>query len=100
VVWIVNDGREEAGDRRLPLMRHPGVEGMRTSGELQVAEARWHDFGFAPERLDGICTAETPAAVGAFHARDGLPVSGLLQEAHGDDGRLTEIYSPAPSLFA
>jgi len=34
--------------------------------------------GFDPGPIDGIFTAETQAAVRAFQARYGLPVSGLL----------------------
>jgi peptidoglycan hydrolase-like protein with peptidoglycan-binding domain len=43
-----------------------------------VAEAHLKDFGYDPGPVDGIFTAETQAAVRAFQARYGIPVSGLL----------------------
>jgi Putative peptidoglycan binding domain len=50
------------------------------AGDIQVAEAHLRDFGFDPGPLDGIYTAETQAAVRAYQARYGLPVSGLLDQ--------------------
>jgi carboxyl-terminal processing protease len=47
-------------------------------GEIQVAETHLRDFGFDPGPVDGIFTAETQAAVRAYQARYGIPVSGLL----------------------
>jgi peptidoglycan hydrolase-like protein with peptidoglycan-binding domain len=43
-----------------------------------VAETRLQDFGFDPGPVDGTFTAQTQAAVRAFQARYGLPISGLL----------------------
>ena len=39
------------------------------------------DFGFDPGPVDGLFTAQTQAAVRAFQARYGLPVSGLIDRA-------------------
>ena len=56
----------------------PALDRLLTTGDIQVAEARLKDFGFDPGPVDGIFTAQTQAAVRAFQARYGLPVSGLL----------------------
>ena len=56
----------------------PAVDRLFTRGEIQVAEAHLRDFGFNPGAVDGIFTAETRAAVRAYQARYGLPVSGRL----------------------
>jgi peptidoglycan hydrolase-like protein with peptidoglycan-binding domain len=37
------------------------------------------DFGYDPGPVDGLFTAQTQAAVRAFQARYGIPVSGLLE---------------------
>ena len=50
-------------------------------GDIQVAEAHVLDFGFDPGPVDGIYTAQTQAAVRAYQARYGSPVSGLLDYA-------------------
>jgi peptidoglycan hydrolase-like protein with peptidoglycan-binding domain len=39
------------------------------------------DFGFDPGPVDGLFTAQTQAALRAFQARYGVPVSGLLDQA-------------------
>ena len=59
----------------------PAVDRLLTRGDIQVAEAHLQDFGFDPGPVDGIYTAQTPAAVRAYQARYGLPVSGLLDYA-------------------
>jgi peptidoglycan hydrolase-like protein with peptidoglycan-binding domain len=56
----------------------PALDRLLTAGDIHMAEARLKDFGFDPGPVDGISTAQTQAAVGAFQARYGLPVSGLL----------------------
>jgi hypothetical protein len=56
----------------------PAPDRILSRGEIQVAEAHLRDFGFEPGPVDGLFTAETQAAVQAFQARYGLPVSGLL----------------------
>jgi peptidoglycan hydrolase-like protein with peptidoglycan-binding domain len=58
--------------------RRPALDRLLTQGEIQVAEGHLQDFGFDPGPVDGIFTAQTQAAVRAFQARYGLPVSGLL----------------------
>jgi peptidoglycan hydrolase-like protein with peptidoglycan-binding domain len=59
----------------------PALDRLLTRGEIQVAEGHLKDFGFDPGPVDGLFTAETQAAVRAFQARYGLPVSGLLDYA-------------------
>jgi putative peptidoglycan binding protein len=76
-----------AGDHpRFPLS-HAGTSGgtlrptldrILTQGEIQVAERHLQDFGYDPGPVDGLFTAQTQAAVRAFQARYGIPVSGLL----------------------
>jgi hypothetical protein len=58
--------------------RRPALDRLLSLGEIQVAEAHLHDFGYDPGPVDGLFTAQTQAAVRAFQARYGLPVSGLL----------------------
>jgi murein L,D-transpeptidase YcbB/YkuD len=57
---------------------HPAVDRFLNRGNIQVAEAHLQDVGFDPGPVDGIYTAQTQAAVRAYQARYGLPVSGLL----------------------
>jgi peptidoglycan hydrolase-like protein with peptidoglycan-binding domain len=59
----------------------PALDRLMTPGDIQVAEARLRDFGFDPGPIDGRFTPQTQAAVRAFQARYGLPVSGLLDRA-------------------
>jgi peptidoglycan hydrolase-like protein with peptidoglycan-binding domain len=59
----------------------PAMDRLLTRGDIQVAEAHLKDFGFDPGPIDGIFTAETQAAVQAFQARYGGPVSGQLDYA-------------------
>jgi peptidoglycan hydrolase-like protein with peptidoglycan-binding domain len=56
----------------------PVLDRFLSRGDIQVAEAHLQDFGFDPGPIDGIYTAQTQAAVRAYQARYGLPVSGLL----------------------
>jgi peptidoglycan hydrolase-like protein with peptidoglycan-binding domain len=56
----------------------PATDRLLTRGNIQVAEVRLNEFGFDPGPVDGTFTAQTQAAVRAFQARYGLPVSGLL----------------------
>jgi murein L,D-transpeptidase YcbB/YkuD len=56
----------------------PALDRLLTRGDLQIAEEHLQAFGFDPGPIDGIFTAQTQAAVRAFQARYGLPVSGLL----------------------
>ena len=64
-----------------PRAARPAWDRLLTPGEIHVAEAHLQDFGFDPGPVDGIFTAQTQAAVRAFQARYGLPVSGLLDRA-------------------
>jgi peptidoglycan hydrolase-like protein with peptidoglycan-binding domain len=56
----------------------PVLDRLLPSGDIQVAEAHLRQMGFDPGPIDGIFTAQTQAAVRAFQARYGIPVSGLL----------------------
>ena len=64
-VWIVTAGREKAGDGRF-------------RGNIPVTQVPSNAFGFNSGPIDGIFTAQTQAAVRAFLAWYGIPVSGLL----------------------
>ncbi len=61
-----------------PVGLQPAKDRILLAGDIQVAETHLRDFGFNPGPVDGIFTAETRAAVRAYQARYGLPVSGLL----------------------
>ena len=65
------------GEHQTATLR-PAVDRLLNRGDIQVAEAHLQDFGFDPGLIDGIYTAQTQAAVRAYQARYGLPVSGLL----------------------
>ena len=64
-----------------PTALRPATDRLLTSGDIQVAEAHLKDFGFDPGPVDGLYTAQTQAAVRAYQARYGLPVSGQLDYA-------------------
>jgi carboxyl-terminal processing protease len=51
-----------------------------TKGDIQVAQEHLRAFGFDPGPVAGVYTAETQAAVKAYQARYGFPVTGLLDE--------------------
>jgi peptidoglycan hydrolase-like protein with peptidoglycan-binding domain len=61
-----------------PAGLRPAYDRILSAGDIQVAETHLRDFGYDPGPVDGIYTAETRAAVRAYQARYGLPVSGLL----------------------
>jgi peptidoglycan hydrolase-like protein with peptidoglycan-binding domain len=69
----LSDARISGGTRR------PALDRMLSQGEVQVAEGHVRNFGSDPGPVDGLLTAQTPAAIRAFQTRDGLPVSGLLR---------------------
>jgi peptidoglycan hydrolase-like protein with peptidoglycan-binding domain len=56
----------------------PAVDRLLIRGDIQVAQTQLRAFGFDPGPIDGLYTAQTQAAVRAYQARYGLPVSGLL----------------------
>jgi peptidoglycan hydrolase-like protein with peptidoglycan-binding domain len=47
------------------LTVRPAVDRLLNRGDIQVAEAHLHDFGFDPGPVDGVVTAQTQAAVRA-----------------------------------
>jgi peptidoglycan hydrolase-like protein with peptidoglycan-binding domain len=61
-----------------PGPERAALDRLLTRGDIQLAEEHLRDFGFDPGPVDGLLTAQTRAAVRAFQARYGLPVSGLL----------------------
>jgi peptidoglycan hydrolase-like protein with peptidoglycan-binding domain len=61
----------------------PALDRLLTRGQIQFAEARLQAFECDPGPVDGVFTAETQAAVRAFQARYGLPVSGCLITPRG-----------------
>jgi murein L,D-transpeptidase YcbB/YkuD len=63
---------------RTSVPERPAMDRILTRGNIQVAEVRLKEFGFDPGPVDGTFTTQTQAAVRAFQARYGLPVSGLL----------------------
>jgi peptidoglycan hydrolase-like protein with peptidoglycan-binding domain len=71
-----------------PEPERPALDRLLTRGDLQVAETRLKEFGFDPGPVDGMFTDETRAAVRAFQARYGLPVSGLLDRATREELKL------------
>jgi peptidoglycan hydrolase-like protein with peptidoglycan-binding domain len=56
----------------------PATDRLLTRGDIQIAEEHLKAFGFDPGPVDGIFTAQTQAAVRAFQARYGYPVTGML----------------------
>jgi peptidoglycan hydrolase-like protein with peptidoglycan-binding domain len=68
------------GDHPAGTIR-PAVDRLLNRGDIQVAQTHLRDFGFDPGPIDGIYTAQTQAAVRAYQARYGLPVSGQLDYA-------------------
>jgi peptidoglycan hydrolase-like protein with peptidoglycan-binding domain len=68
------------GTRQAGTVR-PAVDRLLNRGEIQAAQVHLRDFGFDPGPIDGMYTAQTQAAVRAYQARYGLPVSGLLDYA-------------------
>ena len=68
-------GEHQAGTLR------PAVDRLLNRGDIQVAQTHLRAFGFDPGPIDGIYTAQTQAAVRAYQARYGLPVSGELDYA-------------------
>jgi peptidoglycan hydrolase-like protein with peptidoglycan-binding domain len=59
----------------------PATDRILLAGDIQVAQVHLREFGFDPGPVDGIYTAQTQAAVRAYQARYGLPVTGLLDRA-------------------
>jgi carboxyl-terminal processing protease len=59
----------------------PAPDRLLTAGDIHIAEAHLHAFGCDPGPVDGLFTTQTQAAVRAFQARYGLPVSGRLDRA-------------------
>jgi peptidoglycan hydrolase-like protein with peptidoglycan-binding domain len=59
----------------------PATDELFTAGDIQVAQEHLRAFGFDPGPVQGVFTAETQAAMRAYQARYGLPVTGLLDHA-------------------
>jgi peptidoglycan hydrolase-like protein with peptidoglycan-binding domain len=78
-------GRSSA---RPPGLEHPAPDRLLTADAIRLAETRLQDFGFDPGAVDGVFSTETQAAVQAFQARYGLPVSGLLDRATREELKL------------
>lgn len=64
-----------------PTGLRPAYDRTLLAGDIYVAEEHLRDFGYDPGPVDGRFTAETQAAVRAYQARYGLPVSGRLNWA-------------------
>jgi Putative peptidoglycan binding domain len=78
IAYQTDDPTAVRSSARTPGPAPPALDRFLTAGDIQVAEGRLKDFGFDPGPVDGIYTAQTRAAVQAYQARYGLPVSGLL----------------------
>jgi peptidoglycan hydrolase-like protein with peptidoglycan-binding domain len=64
-----------------PGSERPTFDRLLTRGDVQIAEEHLQAFGFDPGPIDGRFTAQTQAALRAYQARYGLPVSGQLDYA-------------------
>jgi peptidoglycan hydrolase-like protein with peptidoglycan-binding domain len=64
------------------------MDRLLTRGNIQSEEVRLKEFGFDPGPVDGMFTAQTQAAVRAFQARYGLPVSALLDRPTREELKL------------
>jgi peptidoglycan hydrolase-like protein with peptidoglycan-binding domain len=64
-----------------PAGLQPATDRLLTPGDIQVAQEHLRALGCDPGPVNGVFTAETQAAVRAYQAREGLPVSGLLDRA-------------------
>jgi peptidoglycan hydrolase-like protein with peptidoglycan-binding domain len=73
---------------RTPEPERPSLDRLLSSGDIQIAEMRLRDFGFDPGPVDGTFTTQTQAAVRAFQARYGLPMSGLLDRETREELKL------------
>jgi peptidoglycan hydrolase-like protein with peptidoglycan-binding domain len=63
-----------------PTRLQPATDALLSAGDIQVAQEHLRAFGFNPGPVQGVFTADTQAAVRAYQARYGLPVTGLLDE--------------------
>jgi peptidoglycan hydrolase-like protein with peptidoglycan-binding domain len=63
-----------------PMGLQPATDTLLSAGDIQVAQEHLRTFGFDPGPVQGVFTVQTQAAVKAYQARYGLPVSGLLDE--------------------
>jgi hypothetical protein len=70
-----------ASQTKAPTGLRPAYDRILLAGDIYVAETHLRDFGYDPGPVDGRFTTETQAAVRAYQARYGLPVSGLLDRA-------------------
>jgi peptidoglycan hydrolase-like protein with peptidoglycan-binding domain len=70
-----------ASQPQQPTTVQPATDRLLTPGDIQVAQEHLRAFGFDPGPVNGVFTAETQAAVRAYQAREGLPVTGLLDRA-------------------
>ena len=61
-----------------PTALRPATDVLLSAGDIQVAQEHLRAFGLDPGPVQGVFTAETRAAVQAYQARYGLPVTGLL----------------------
>jgi peptidoglycan hydrolase-like protein with peptidoglycan-binding domain len=75
VVLLTGCAASQTGE---PTALRPAPDRILTAGDIHIAEEHLRAFGFDPGPVDGRFTAQTQAAVRAFQARYGLPVSGLL----------------------
>jgi peptidoglycan hydrolase-like protein with peptidoglycan-binding domain len=77
-VWVTGCATSQTGG---PTGLQPATDVLLSAGDIQVAQAHLRAFGYDPGPVEGVFTAETQAAVKAYQARYGLPVTGLLDHA-------------------
>jgi peptidoglycan hydrolase-like protein with peptidoglycan-binding domain len=70
-----------ASQTGVPTGLQPATDELLSAGDIHVAQENLREFGFDPGPVKGVFTAETQAAVRAYQARYGLPVTGLLDHA-------------------
>jgi peptidoglycan hydrolase-like protein with peptidoglycan-binding domain len=69
-----------ASQAKNPAALQPATDRILQAGDIQLAQMHLREFGFDPGPVNGIFTAQTQAAVRAYQARYGLPVTGLLDQ--------------------
>ena len=74
-VWLTGCMAPQPGG---PMGLQAATDELFSAGDIHVAQEHLRAFGLDPGPVQGVFTAETQAAVRAYQARYGLPVTGLL----------------------
>ena len=78
VLWLAGCVAPNSRSSRLV---EPATDRFLSAGDIVVAQEHLWAFGFEPGPVNGRYTTETQAAIRAYQARYGIPVSGLLDRA-------------------